>query len=470
MKELLLLFAGVLLLAIASSKLLYRFGVPTLLIFLGLGMFFGCDGPGGIQFSDYQLTGNVCSVGLIFIMFYGGFGTSWKEAQPVAKPAILMSSLGTLLTALLTGGFAAWVLDVDWLQGMLVGAVLGSTDAASVFSILRSRRLDLKDGLASLLEIESGSNDPFAYMLTIIFLTLSTTGAGAEIVMQVLRQLIFGLGIGWVVGKGAIAILSRIRLEIDGLYSLFVMACALLSYALCEYVGGNGYLCVYLAGILLGNAHLPHKRSMVHFFDGITWLMQIMLFFMLGLLSYPSRFPRVALPAVFIALFMIFVARPLTVEVLLGHLSRNAKMFVSWVGLRGAASIVFAIFAVTGGSEFTVDLFHIVFVVSLVSVGLQGSLTPMLAKKLDLIEQGHSVLRTFNDYQDESLTQLMEYHVEPDSQWAGQSLMEADIPHEVLVVMIRRGNETIVPRGDTVIQPGDVLVLSCADFDQVALV
>ena len=220
----------------------------------------------------------------------------------------------------------------------------------------------------------------------------------------------------------------------------------------------------------MGNAQLPHKRSMVHFFDGITWLMQIMLFFMLGLLSYPSRFSHVALPAIFIALFMIFIARPLTVEVLLGHLSRNAKLFVSWVGLRGAASIVFAIFAVTGGSEFTVDLFHIVFVVSLVSVGLQGSLTPVLARKFDLIEQGSSVLRTFNDYQDESLTQLMEYHVEKESQWAGQSLMEADIPREVLVVMIRRGSETIVPRGDTVIQPGDVLVLSCADFDQVALV
>lgn len=465
-----MLFAGVLLLSIASSKLLYRFGVPTLLIFLGLGMFFGCDGPVGIQFNDYELTGNVCTVGLIFIMFYGGFGTNWKEARPVAKPAILMSSVGTLLTALVTGAFAAWVLGIHWIQGMLVGAVLGSTDAASVFSILRSRRLDLKDGLASILEIESGSNDPFAYMLTIIFLTLSTTGAGGELVMQVLQQLIFGLGIGWVVGKGAIAILTRIHLEIDGLYSLFVMACALLSYALCEYVGGNGYLCVYLAGILLGNSQVPQKRSMVHFFDGISWLMQIMLFFMLGLLSYPSHFPKVAGQAVLIALFMIFVARPVAVMLILHRLPMRHKLFVSWVGLRGAASIVFAIFAVTGGSGLTVDLFHIVFMVSLISVGVQGSLTPVLAKKLDLIEQGHSVLRTFNDYQDESLTQLMEYHVEPDSKLAGQSLMEAEIPHEVLVVMVRRGEESIVPRGDTVIQPGDVLVLSCADFDQVALV
>lgn len=457
-----ILCAAVLLLSVVSSKLLYRFGVPSLLIFLGLGMLFGSDGVFGIQFDNFEIAKTICSIGLIFIMFYGGFGTNWKMAKPVAAKAVTMSTLGVVVTALVTGLFCRWILHTTYAEGFLIGSVLASTDAASVFNVLRSRKLSLKGGLASLLEIESGSNDPIAYMLTIFFISMINQGGGSSVLLVLTKQIVFGLAIGFAVAFVSVIILKRINFEIDGLYPIFVTAIALLGYGLCEWTGGNGYLSVYIVGLVIGNSRILHKRSLVHFFDGISWLMQIMLFFTLGLLSFPSQISGILLPGILIALVITFIARPVATFSILSwfRVPFKSQLFVSWVGLRGAASIVFAIYAVTSGGLLHNDIFHIVFLVSLLSVSFQGSLIPLFAKKLNLVEKETDVLKTFNDYQDDLLTQLREIRVTPDSPWAGKTLLEADIPEEILIVMIKRAGSVVLPKGSTKIQPGDTMVLT----------
>lgn len=454
--------AVILLLCIGFSKLLYRFGVPSLLIFIVLGMLAGSDGIGGIYFDDYALAQTLSSVALIFIMFFGGFSTNWKAAKPVAAPAILLSSLGTALTALLTGLFCRFVLHFPLLESLLLGSVVASTDAASVFSILRSRKLNLKGGMASLLEIESGSNDPFAFMLTVIVLTLMSGESAGGSVLLLFQQIGFGLLIGGLLGLGAVYILRHIRFEVEAFYSLFVTAVVVLCYALCDVAGGNSFLCVYIAGILLGNSKIPYKRNLVHFFDGLSWLMQILLFFALGLLSFPSRLTAVAWPSILISLFMIFIARPAAVFAILSwfKIPVRQQTLVSWVGIRGAASIVFAIYAVTDRAALQTDVFHIIFFIVLFSVLVQGTLMPAVAKKLGLVEKEASVLRTFTDYQDENDMDLAEMKLSKRHPWCGRALMEIELPEDVLIVLIQRGRESLVPRGSTLLLPGDTLVLN----------
>ncbi|WP_312642248.1 potassium/proton antiporter [Hydrogenoanaerobacterium sp.] len=471
MLQFMIIGAVILLLAVASSKVFYRFGVPSLLLFLVLGMVFGSDGIFGIGFDNFEAASKICSIGLIFIMFFGGFGTNWKIAKPVATKAVLLSTLGVGLTALLTGLFCQLVLKTSLLEGFLIGSVLASTDAASVFSILRSRNLNLKDGLASLLEIESGSNDPFSYMLTVIVISIMTGNNQQPVLLLLGKQVIFAIVIGVILALLAASVLRFINLEIEGLYPILVTAVVVLGYALSEWVGGNGYLCVYIIGIILGNSKILHKRSLVHFFDGVSWLMQILLFFTLGLLSFPSQLHNVLVPGVLISVFLIVAARPIATFAILTpfKVPFKSQLLVSWVGLRGAASIVFAIFAVNSGALVNNDIFHIVFLVALLSVGLQGSLIPLIAKKLDLVEPDISVFKTFNDYQDESLTKLVEVEIAPNSPWAGKNVMDANIPEEILVVMVKRGNKMLVPKGSTMIKVGDVMVLSGNSFDNIPM-
>ncbi len=311
MLELMIICGLVLLICITSSKVLYKFGVPMLLIFIILGMLFGSDGVVGIYFDNYELTRELCSFGLVFIMFYGGFGTNWKEAKPVARESILMSTFGVIITSGLTGLFCYFVLKTSLLEGLLIGSIVGSTDAASVFSILRSQKLNLKGEIASILEVESGSNDPIAYMLTLIVLTLMNNGGISPIAPIVIGQIIFGILIGVILSKLTVYIMRNANFEVDGFYTIFITAIAILSYALSEWVGGNGYLSVYIAGIIIGNSKIPHKRSLVHFFDGVSWIMQIMLFFVLGLLAFPSELPSVIGSSILISIFMIIIARPI---------------------------------------------------------------------------------------------------------------------------------------------------------------
>jgi len=425
-------------------------------------MLFGSDGVVGIYFDNYELTRELCSFGLVFIMFYGGFGTNWKEAKPVARESILMSTFGVIITSGLTGLFCYFVLKTSLLEGLLIGSIVGSTDAASVFSILRSQKLNLKGEIASILEVESGSNDPIAYMLTLIVLTLMNNGGISSIVPIVIGQIIFGILIGVILSKLTVYIMRNANFEVDGFYTIFITAIAILSYALSEWVGGNGYLSVYIAGIIIGNSKIPHKRSLVHFFDGVSWIMQIMLFFVLGLLAFPSELPSVIGSSILISIFMIIIARPIATFGVLSwfKIPFKQQLFVSWVGLRGAASIVFAIYAITSGIPLENDIFHIIFFIALLSVAIQGTLIPKVARKLDLVDDTKTVLKTFTDYQEDRSTTLIEYNVDSNSSWKEKTIMEADIPEEILIVMIKRDIEIIVPKGSTLIKQGDILVLS----------
>ena len=469
MIALMIICALILLVCITSTKILYKFGVPILLIFIIFGMLFGSDGIVGVYFDNYELTKELCSIALIFIMFYGGFGTNWKMARPVALQSILLSTIGVIITAGLTGIFCFVFFKTSLLEGLLIGSVISSTDAAAVFAILRSQKLDLRGSLASILEIESGSNDPFAYMLTIIILGLMAGKGYGSILPMFLNQIIAGLLCGGILAKITVHFLRRANFEIEGFYPIFVIAIAVLAYALSESLGGNGYLSVYVAGIIIGNKKIPHKKSLVHFFDGISWIMQIVLFFLLGLLAFPSQLPKVALKGISISLFMILIARPIAVFGILScfNMTLKEKLFISWVGLRGAASMVFAILAITYGVSINNDIFHIIFFLALFSVSVQGTLVPTVARKLDLVDNKQSVLKTFNDYKGDINTRLLEVKIEKDSKYINKSIMDADIPEEILIVMIKRGDNVLVPKGSTIIMEGDTLVLACNNANQL---
>ncbi len=463
----LLIGAVVLVICVASSKLSNKIGIPVLLLFIVLGMLFGSDGILKIGFDDFQLAEKICSAALIFIMFYGGFGTSWAPAKPVAVKAALLSSLGVIATAGLTGVFCHFALGMDWLEGLLVGSVIGSTDAASVFSILRSKKLNLKYGLASMLEVESGSNDPFAYTLTMVFLALMSGNGEISISYFIFSQIIYGLLFGAAIGLLSAFLLRRVHFEINGLHTILVVAVALLAYALPSLVGGNGYLSVYLAGIILGNSKIFDKVTLVHFFDGVTWIMQILIFFSLGLLSFPSQMPQILLPAIGITIFLTFVARPAAVFAILSwfKVPVRQQLLVSWAGFRGAASIVFAIYAVISDAQQSIDIFHIVFCVALLSVSFQGTLLPVFAKKLLLVDDQDTVFKTFNDYQDPMTMKLIELPISQRHPWAGCRLNEISMAEGSLVVMVKRDEKALVPHGETLIQTGDVLVVSCPSYE-----
>ena len=462
MISLMIICSLVLLICITSTKILYKFGVPILLIFIVLGMLFGSDGIVGIYFDNYELASDICSIALIFIMFYGGFGTNWKMAKPIAVQSILMSSLGVVITAGLTGLFSSIVFKTSLLEGLLIGAVIASTDAAAVFAILRSQKLNLKGSIASILEIESGSNDPFAYMLTIIILGLMSNQGYGSIVPMLLNQIIVGILASIVLAKLSVYLLRNVMFEIEGFYPIFITAISILAYSLSEYFGGNGYLSVYITGIVIGNSKIPHKKSIFQFFDGVSWLMQILLFFLLGLLAFPSQIPSVMFKGISISIFMILIARPIATFSILSWFKVPIKeqLFISWVGIRGAASIVFAIFAVTYDVHINYDIFHIIFFIALFSVSVQGTLIPKVARKLDLIDDDQSVLKTFNDYKENKSTKLIEFTISENSPIANKSIMDSNIPEDILVVMIKRKGDVLVPNGSTVILPGDTLVLS----------
>lgn len=461
MTTFLLLVAIVILLCIIANRFADRVGMPVLICFIGLGMLFGVDGPLGIVYDDFAMTEKICAVALAFVMFYGGFGTKWEAAKPVATKAILLSFMGVVLTALSLTVFCALVLRMDWLESFLIGAVLSSTDAASVFSILRSKKLALRYGTASLLEIESGSNDPVSYMLTTIAIMM-LTGQKSSMGYMLFAQIVFGILIGVGVAAIAIIILQKTTIVTESMDTIFIVAVVLAAYALPDMIGGNGYLSVYLTGIILGNSRIRNKKILVTFFDGITNLAHITIFFFLGLLSVPHQMPSVLMTALGIALFLLFVGRPLMVFLLLRPFKAGwrEQCVISWAGLRGASSIVFAIFAVSSVGNLQNDLFHIVFMVSLLSVAVQGTLLPRVAGKLRMVDAGADVLRTFNDYQEDSSLTLMRMYIPQGHNWENRMVSQIHLPTDSLALMIKRNGETLIPRGNTKILAGDSIILS----------
>lgn len=469
MNVLLLISAGVILLGVALHRLTWKIGVPSLLAFILLGMAFGSDGILRIQFDDFVLSEQICTIALIFIMFYGGFGTSWKHARPVALKAVLLSSLGVVLTAVLTGLFCYKVLHIDFWESILIGSVISSTDAASVFSILRSSRLGLKNNTDSLLEMESGSNDPFSYMLTMTVLAvMGGTASVGSITYMVFAQIVFGLCIGIGLAAGGLWVLRRFSFGTAESGISFMVGVALLSYALPNYLGGNGYMSAYLVGIVLGNIKFPYKQETVHFFDGLTGLMQTLIFFLLGLLATPSRMPAVLLPGLLIALFLTFVARPAVVFAILSPFKSKVpqQALVSFAGLRGAASIVFAVMATRRGIAFSYDIFHMVFVIVLFSILFQGSLLPFVARKLKMTDQSIDVFKTFTDYSEEKDFGFFQFTMPNGHPWQGQQLSDIVFPEDMLVVLVLRGNRHLFPGGKTKLLEGDIVVLCGASFQE----
>ena len=488
----LLLFVGLIIaLCLFINRLTDKLNVPSLLLFIAIGMLAGVLlRPVFGNVTDYAMGNVVCSICLVLVIFYGGFGTNFKEARPVAGRALLLSFAGTALTAGLVG-VAVWLIfrllpfvpDIGWVESMLVGSVISSTDAASVFNILRSRRLNLKYHTSSLLEMESGSNDPTSYMLTAVFTAVlaaqygveGAAGMGAaEIVQMLLAQVGFGALAGVAFGFLALFILKKIPFNMGQGGTIFVLAIALLAYAVPSVLpgnwAGNGYLAVYICGIMLGNARIPQKRDCVRFFDALTGVAQMMIFFLLGFLATPEWLisPQVLLPALLIFAAMTFLARPIAVCGLLAPFRAplNQLGVVSWAGLRGVASVVFAIYAVSIlGDALPYDLFSIVFCIVIISISLQGSLLPAVSRKWKMLGDSDNVLRTFTDYQEESDVRFVKIVVGENHPWAGKHLRECVMPREFLIVLILRGSEVVVPSGETVVHAGDLLVTAAPEFE-----
>lgn len=474
--ELLLLGISVLLLlAILASKASGRVGVPALAAFLALGMLAGSDGLGGIYFDNPWLTQLVGTVALSYILFAGGLETRWRVARPVLFPALALSTVGVALTTLLVGGFATLVLDFSPLEGFLLGAIVSSTDAAAVFSILRSRDTHLSGNLEPLLETESGSNDPMAIFLTIgLTRLLSDPGLGAfSLFPFFLAQ--FGVGglAGFLLGRLGIWLVNTLKLREDGLYSVLTTTLVIFIYGITASLGGNGFLAVYLAGIVMGNGVFVHRRSLTRYHDGLAWLMQIAMFLVLGLQVFPSELPQIAWGGLLIALFLMFAARPLSVFVTLQPFAftLREKLMVSWVGLRGAAPIVLATFPLLAGLEKSSTLFHIVFFVVLLSVLAQGSSIPFAARLLKARDPeppggASSLPETFLDkYQGE----LVEMRVRAGSSACGKRILEIGLPDSVLLVLVQRNDDLFLPRGDMVLLEGDQ-VLAASDSAGIAAV
>ena len=441
-----------------------------LLMFILLGMIFGTDGIFKINYNDFPITEDICTVALIFIMFYGGFGTRWKEARPIAVQAGILATLGVFLTAGITGLFCWKALGMDPKFSFLIGAVLSSTDAASVFSILRSKRLGLKYNTASLLEVESGSNDPCSNMLTIIMISIiEGSVSGGRIAYMVFAQFVYGATVGLAIAVLAVRIMKRFKSSNSGFDSLFVLAVALLSYALPNLIGGNGYLSAYIVGIILGNSEIREKKTLVPFFDGVNSLMQVLIFFLLGLLATPSQLPEVALPAILIAIFMTFVSRPLSIFGIMTPFKARFRqqLLVSFVGLRGAASIVFALMATPAATSVVGSdsaLFNIVLTVVLISISLQGSLIPMVARKTGMTDKNENILKTFTDYSDNMDVSFVQMDIGEKDAWNGKVIKDLPIPHDTIIAAILRNGKAIIPSGRTKIITGDKVIMSAMDF------
>lgn len=461
MNEYLILIGAVIVICVLLNRFAQKLPIPSLLIFIALGMCFGVNGIVGISFDDYQISEQICSVCLLFVMFYGGFGTNLKAARPAAAKAVVLSTAGVVMTAGLVGIFAHFALKLEWLESFLIGSVIASTDAASVFSVLKTQKLDLKDHTASLLEIESGSNDPFSYMLTVLFVSL-LQGKSVSVPALLANQILVGAAAGLLIGYGAVFFLKKCDFYMEQGKTIFVFAAAVLAYALPSVFGGNGYLSVYICGIYMGNAALPDKKDLVHFFDAVTGIAQMMIFFLLGLLVTPSELPQTFLPSLFIMLFLTFIARPLAAGILLVPMRSSLRQIgvVSWAGLRGVASIVFAIYAVLGEIELHYNLFNLVFCIVILSLGIQGTLLPRVSFVLHMIDRNQDVRRTFNDYQSDNDVSFVKLHVSAGHRMAGKSLSEIRLPKGNLIVLIQREGKTLIPGGATVLQPGDCLAVA----------
>ena len=481
-EHLLLLCSILIFAAVLVTKVGSRYGVPSLLLFLLLGMVAGEDVL-GVHFDDFELAENIGHFAMTIILFTAGLETPLHEARPVLRQGTLLSTVGVLLTVLFSGVFIWLVADsaipvsVSLAGCFLLAAVMGSTDSASVFSVLRSKKLHLRENLGPMLELESGSNDPMAYILTIVLTQViassrGAVGVGSQVMTGfglVFLQVLVGVAVGFGIGFAGRWILGRLQLASSPLYAILILSLGFFANGIAGLLMGNGLLALYVTAIIIGNrTDLPHRKEILHFFDGMTWLMQLVMFLMLGLLASPSKMLPMILPALVIGLFMIFVARPASVFLSLlpfRGLSFRAKVFTSWVGLKGAGPILFALCPVVAGLEGADDMFNIVFLITLISLLLQGMTLSPVARMLRLSYEEDPKVETFGMEIPEEMGMLRDHTVTEEDLQGGATLRDLGLPHGIRVMMVRRGDSYLVPHGSMPLEVGDRLVIIMGDSD-----
>jgi cell volume regulation protein A len=383
-----IVFSTLVILSIYTIKLSNRFGIPSLVLFLAIGMLAGSDGLGGISFDSPALVRSLGVTALVLILFSGGLDTEWSAIRPIVWQGVSLSTIGVLITALLIGMFVAWVQGFSFLEGLLLGAIVSSTDAAAVFMVLRARRTKIPRRLIQLLEFESGSNDPMAVVLTIALIRLlaePSTSFG-ELVLFFVMQMAVGTVIGIAMGEIMRRAFNALDLELEGIYPVLSVALALLTYGLTDYLDGSGFLAVYLAGLVMARKPFTHQQSVLRFHDGLAWLMQVTMFLALGLQVFPARLVPIAGVGILVSLFLIFIARPASVHAALAFspMSFREQTLVAWAGLRGAVPIILATFPLVAGLEKADMIFHLVFFIALTSVVMQGTAIPLLTRILKI--------------------------------------------------------------------------------------
>lgn len=466
-----LLGSFLVLVSIIISKTGYRFGIPTLLLFLFTGMFFGSEGL-GLQFDSPKQAQFIGMMALSVILFSGGMDTKYKDIKPIVAPGVILATLGVVLTTLFTGlfiyGISRWsAMDVGLpiVVSMLLAATMSSTDSASVFNLLRTQKIGLKHNMRPVLELESGSNDPMAYMLTIALVEVVSTSTDFSfggLMFNLAEQFVLGMALGYAAGRLTVLLVNRINLPNASLYPVLLLSMVFITFTLTDLLHGNGYLAVYIAGLVVGNSRLSYRREMSTFLDGLTWLLQIVLFLTLGLLVNPSEMMSVSLVALAVGVFMILVARPLSVFLCLLpflKIPTRGKVFISWVGLRGAVPIIFATYPLLSGIEGANILFNIVFFITLVSLIVQGSTITLVAGKLGLDMPAERTGNEFGVEIPEELGPDLNEMVLTKGMLAGGNLLsQMTLPKGTLVMMVKRGKTVLVPNGQLPMEEGDILL------------
>ena len=472
-ENILLVGSILLFVSIIVGKTGYRFGVPALLLFLVVGMLFGSDGL-GLQFHNAKEAQFIGMVALSIILFSGGMDTKFTEIKPILSPGIVLSTFGVLLTALFTGLFIWWLsgmsrtnIHLPLITSLLLASTMSSTDSASVFAILRSQKMNLKHNLRPMLELESGSNDPMAYMLTVVLIQLiqSSGMVASQIAFSFVIQFVVGAAAGYLLGKLAILMLNRLNIDNQSLYPILLLSFVFFTFSITDLMKGNGYLAVYIAGMMVGNNKIMHRKEIYTFMDGLTWLFQIIMFLCLGLLVNPHEMLEVAVVALLIGVFMIVIGRPLSVFLCLlpfgKRINMKSKMFVSWVGLRGAVPIIFATYPVVAGVPGADVIFNIVFFITILSLVIQGTTVSKVARIMGLSTPMEKTGNDFgvelpedidSDLRDVTVTREM-----LDAK--GDTLKDMNLPQGTLVMIVKRDNEYLIPNGTLKLHVGDKLLL-----------
>ncbi|HAR62589.1 MAG TPA: potassium/proton antiporter [Candidatus Margulisbacteria bacterium] len=475
MVYILLITAILLFLSVVSSKISSFLGIPSLLLFILLGILAGSEGIGHVYFDDPLLTQYVGVLALSLILFAGGLSIDWKELRRALVGGVSLATVAVLVTATIMGTFAHYFLGFSWLEGLLLGSVISSTDAAAVFGILRSKNINLKGNLRHLLEFESGSNDPMAVFLTIACLSLITgkTQTYALLIPVFIMQLAIGLIVGYVVGHLLILLINNLKLQYDGLYPVLTASGVLFAYSAASLLGGNGFLAVYFAGLVMGARLFLHKKYLIRFHDGLAWFMQVSIFLVLGLLVFISLLKKVIISGILAALFLIFVARPLSVFISLAftRFKLREKLMISWVGLRGAAPIILATFPLTAGISNAQVIFDIVFFVVILSVLIQGTTVPMVAKLLKVTAPLRPAPKYPLEFEitDTLSSEFVEIVVPEDSPAVGKEIKDLNLPASSLILVVMHDNKFIIPQGETTINKQDMILLLADKSDISAI-